>query len=305
MMWMTSSQALLHRYGEKRMYVTDMQTDHRNQPAKVYVFLSEYGTETELVVEHIRTSRRIRSKDATLYVATILGNLTILLLVDYNRGNHYVYCKNDAYTRLTERLLKPAEGLLELAPAAETVALQPDDLRGKVMLVDTGILASCSQELEKWIKHNELILSPYYTYDLENYISDPERLEDVQQEILRLTRQYTDRIITHQYADVSSDKYAGRDMTNEKDYMLVLAQQIPVPHSQIVFVTAQEDWKMSIASHGFQVCTPAADYSGTPERQPAATVEESMPGTLPPRSHRHQLTSRSKTKKRFGFHFFS
>jgi hypothetical protein len=296
-MWTFSSKRMLHLYGEKRMYVTDLHYDDKRLPNTIFLFLTEYGTEIEIPIEKIQLLKRYRLRESELYRVVLLDGKTVLLKLDHRRGNHFVYCRLETYDQLINTYLDSRENTASLKSPNSTslhmVQLEP--LKHKIILIDSELIPECVMELDSLLKENEIILSPYYGEWLDSHIADPSRLNEIHRDINRLESLYPHKMITDQYVDLESRRNQQLNLSDDKEYLLLLAQQLNVTASQIVILTRDEEWKITIQMQGYhavisQFPSPTTMNQMLEDKQDnlvafQQTLHQSL---LPPRSMRHK-----------------
>ncbi|ANE45406.1 hypothetical protein SY83_02670 [Paenibacillus swuensis] len=91
---------LIERYREERIYISELVFSRLDEPHEFYLFLADFHCEIRVPVESVLSMKRIRSREETLYHISVSHGGDLLLIVDHNRGNHYIYCKRESYTRL-------------------------------------------------------------------------------------------------------------------------------------------------------------------------------------------------------------
>jgi hypothetical protein len=311
-MWIKSSKRLLTVYGEIRLYVTDIAYDRNQLPYRIYLFVSHLGTEIELTVRNILATRRMRSHKAVLHEVSFDAGLDFLLVLDNRRGNHFIYCRSDTYQQLIDRALPPSKlrspDIDNQDPASipATSALDILDRKNKIIMLDSAYIPVCYTELESWLKHHEVIVSPYYADRLHAVVEDKAQLQHVLDAIERLDAMPGSKLITDQFVDVTLAPYDTSDYSDDNTYLQALAHQLPVTVSQIVFVTGDSQWSMKWRLQGFSVIDPAGlsdGLTGSADADPQSTYEAAanpsqlLDSGLPPRKDKHSGHSRSRSAR--------
>jgi hypothetical protein len=311
-MWIKSSKRLLTVYGEIRLYVTDIAYDRNQLPYRIYLYVSHLGTEIELTVRSILATRRMRSHKAVLHEISSDTGLVFLLVLDNRRGNHFIYCRSDAYQQLIDRAIPPSRlrssDIDNQDPTSipATAALDIHRMKNKIIMLDSAYIPACYTELESWLTHHEVIVSPYYADRLHAIISDKSKLQEMLSSIERLSAVPGSKLITDQFVDVTLAPYDTRDYSDDNAYLQALAQQLPVTVSQIVFVTGDSQWSMNLRLQGYSVFDPAGLSNGLPGSasadhqeayEAAASPSRLLDSGLPPRSDKHLGQSRSRSER--------
>jgi hypothetical protein len=297
-MWLRRPKKLMQLYGEKKLYVTDLQTGSRNLPRRIYVFLDEFGTEIELEVAAIRFRTRRRSDDSVIFMIELEGGERILLKLDTGRGNHFVYCHGSAYEEMLRRYSLPDS---QIAPSVDNGShgdvSHAGCLEGRILLIDTLLLPRMLASIPSLLAKNEIMLSPYYDHELRTHLADHHRCEAIRNEIDSLARSSGGKLIADQYI-VAENEYGNMpDLSTDRDYLLLLAQQLQVTASHIVFLTEDEAWMSTVRRLGFSAMlasealslAPAADVHAAEPVQadkPPFIADRPADGGLPPRASR-------------------
>ncbi|MCD1258768.1 hypothetical protein B5M42_007955 [Paenibacillus athensensis] len=330
-MFFNSSKRLQKRYGELRIYTTEIQFMPDGSPGTIYLFLTEHNTEIEVHIEKIQKWTRKRSQNESMAVVQSTDGLPLLLVLDNNRGNHYVYCTHDVYNQLVSaHLSRAATGVRETAPtlektygeAAPSAAVSSHSpTHHKILFIDSYILTRRPELLEAWVMNNEIVISPYYDMEIGPYVSGLMEQNRIISIVENLAARYPGRLSISMYADTNS-RNLGVDLSNEQDYLLLLATQQNVTLSQITIVTASVELSRKAAIQGLAVYNPLEDIQRSAltatdlvrdqlEREQAQLAPSRPPDgadTLPPRSSRHskkkgQSQQRSVTASFFNWFF--
>jgi|GEM_PF-3068886 len=328
-MFFNSSKRLQKQYGELRIYTTEVQFMPDGSPSKIYLFLTEHNTEIEVHIELVHKWIRKRSQNESMAVVHSAEGFPLLLVLDNNRGNHYVYCTHDVYALLVSAYLsRAAAGIRETAPTLETtpgeavpsaVVSSHSPTHHKILFIDSYILTRRPELLEMWIQNNEIVISPYYDMEIGPYVSGLMEQNRIISIVENLAARYPGRLSISMYADTNS-RNLGVDLSNEQDYLLLLATQQNVTLSQITIVTASSELARKAAIQGLAVYNPlegiersaltAADPVRHTQEQPQLAPAQPPDGSdmLPPRSSRHskkkgQAQQRSVTASFFNWFF--
>jgi hypothetical protein len=299
-----SSKSLLKRYGETKLYVTDIIYSRSDEPAAIYIFLPEFYTDVVLSVNAVINQKRLRSSGQTLYHINLDNGLTLLLSVDHMRGNHYVHCTHLTYLQIInhyQSIHLPTEKQLAATNQntlpTNVVEVSMNDVRNKLVFVDSYHLIHFSSEVENLANYNEIVISPYFDFQaLYN--------EEIVEFVNKLKRLFPNRIITDSYADLSGGSSSGYDLSNENDYLLALATQMPLTKSQITFLVLDEGFIQRIKHQGFTIISPLESNRVKPapdnrlfdygENFNKPIIFRTNPNTsidtdsLPPRSSKHR-----------------
>jgi hypothetical protein len=303
-----SSKSLLKRYGEAKLYVTDIIYSRNDEPAAIYIFLPEFYTDVVLNVNAVLNCKRLRSSDQTLYHISLDSGLTLLLSIDHMRGNHYAHFTQLSYLQLInhyKNFHQPTEKQSAAASQAilltNTLELSIHDARNKVVFVDSYHLIHFPQTVEKLAKFNEIVINPYFDFQSLYY-------EEIVEFVSKLKRLFPNRIINDSYADLSGGLSSGYDLSNENDYLLALANQLPLTKSQIAFLVIDEEFIQNIHHRGYSIIKPEGSSSVRPapdnrlldhgESYTKQTYPRTHPNnsnddtdSLPPRSSKHRKQS--------------
>ncbi|QMV41368.1 hypothetical protein [Cohnella cholangitidis] len=302
-MWTFSSKRMLNAYGEKRLYVTDLDYDGKGHPNKIYIFLAEYGTEIEIAIAKIRLLKR--SRESELYKAVQSDGQTFLLRTDLRRGNHFAYCLHDTYkhwidVHLHGRSNNPSTDSLPVV--SQSVPLLPImQMKRKILLIDTEMIPKSYLHFKHWLRDNEIVLNPYYREWLDSRVGDPSLQADIHRELNSIAEHFPHKLVSDQYVDLESSRYHQRNLSDEREYLLTLAQQLQVTASQIVFLTQDEEWTLAIQAQGYQsVDLGAASPETSTSPRASDPIQETIgqqsleqqtadrQTVLPPRSQRHK-----------------
>jgi hypothetical protein len=136
---------------------------------------------------------------------------------------------------------------------------------------------------------------------VDSRVGDPSLQADVHRELKSIAEHFPHKFVSDQYVDLESSRYHQRNLSDEREYLLTLAQQLQVTASQIVFLTQDEEWALAVQSQGYQSVDLGAasqETSNTPHASDPAQetfgqqILEQQPAeqqtALPPRSQRHK-----------------
>jgi hypothetical protein len=289
-MFFGSMRSLVRRYGDVKLYLTEIHLSRDSDPDRLFIFLTEYSTEMEATISAILKRKKLNRGDVTFYYVTLTSGSNCLLFIDHRRGNHYMYCSSNTYLKLTEQLHKHRHSAAiytaaALAPAAETI-------QRKIIIVDSQVAAIHPSLLQLLLEAgNELILSPYYLMEIDAFIHSSSERAQTSNILESLANRYPNQFIHDMYTDDEDPRMA--DVSNSSDYMLSLAGQIHVTSSQIIILTLDESLARKAAIHGYRVFKPdpaSHSISSLTETKPYRPAESSTASHasegLPPRSQR-------------------
>lgn len=320
-----SSKTLIQRYKEHRLYATEVVFSRNDEPQGLFVFLPERNAEVRLTIERCLKKKPIRSRDETLYLVQLSFHESVLLMIDHVRGNDYIYCKQKTYDRICAQFdisdwTSPesnAFGQGQAAAARDTsivpvpisASTQPDfrpqSYSRKIVFMESSIVFHFPELAELLIERNEIILSPYYSIDLEiagdQSLSGSAHSELVAAAMIeRLKARYPEQFITDLYVD--QDSHPRIELGLESDYLYALARQQNLAPSQVLFLTTDENFERRMRFLGYEAYSLKVLRDDVLELVPFAdstlSAEYARPpeplSSLPPRSQR-------KNKKKRGF----
>lgn len=100
-MWLLRAGRLLREYRQHKIHVTEAARNGRQQLVRMVLFFPERKAELELSGLRTLTAKQLRTRQTRLYLIETAEGERLLLAWDLLRGNHFAYCKEDVYTKLS------------------------------------------------------------------------------------------------------------------------------------------------------------------------------------------------------------